>query len=208
MKKLLQVLKLLARALAVLLLIATTVINLAMAYIMFMPDHFPKPFYLSYYMPTPLPTASSEATEGSPIFNPPPAQAAPEEGTAIVPHEIKPGQGVMIDTGIKIVNLAEPGGRKYVRINVVLEFAPTAPEYFSESEEERQAFIQAFQEELAARIPVINDGLITLLSSKRFEDVYTAEGKEALRQQIMDLINARLPEYKVIYAYFTEFVVQ
>ena len=34
------------------------------------------------------------------------------------------------------------------------------------------------------------------------------DGKEMLRQEIMDAVNARLPEYQVIYVYFTDFVVE
>ncbi len=50
--------------------------------------------------------------------------AAGEETTSL--HETQPGSGVMIDTGTKIINLAEIGGNKYIRINVVLEFAQPA----------------------------------------------------------------------------------
>jgi flagellar FliL protein len=57
-------------------------------------------------------------------------------------------------------------------------------------------------------MPAINDSLITLISSKSFEQINTAEGKEMLRLEIMDLVNSRLTEYHVIAIYFTEFVVQ
>jgi flagellar FliL protein len=207
MKKLMPLLKLVARGLQVGLLISTVIITLAMAYIMFAPDSYPKPFYLSYYIPTPQPTPTPDP-EGSSPLSPPAAHAAPAEGTPAVPLEIEPGQGLMIDTGTKIVNLSEPGGRKYIRVNIVLEFAPTDPAYFEMPAEEKQAYILAFEEEISARIPVINDSLITLLSGKKMEDVYTAEGKELLRQQVMDRLNSRLAEYPVIYVYFTEFVVQ
>jgi len=54
----------------------------------------------------------------------------------------------------------------------------------------------------------MDDIIITLLSTKDYQAVYTAEGKDLLRQQIMATVNQRLPEYHVIYVYFKEFVMQ
>ena len=72
----------------------------------------------------------------------------------------------------------------------------------------KEAYTTTFKEELNTRLPVVNDIIITLLSTKKFDQIYTSEGKEALRQEIMQAINSRLHEYKVIQVYFTEFVVQ
>jgi len=57
-------------------------------------------------------------------------------------------------------------------------------------------------------MPVLDDIVITLLSTKTFDDLYTAEGKETLRQQLIGAISTRLPEYQLLNVYFTEFVVQ
>lgn len=114
----------------------------------------------------------------------------------------------MVDTGSKIVNLVDPTGRKYLRVGVVLEFAPHDPAYFEMNEEEKKAYVTTFNQEMESRLPIINDILITLFASQTFEKVYTAEGKENLRQQIKELINQQLPEFHVIAVYFTEFVVQ
>jgi flagellar basal body-associated protein FliL len=54
---------------------------------------------------------------------------------------------------------------------------------------------------------MIDDTIIALLSSKDFESLYTAAGKEALRKELLKEINDRLPEYTAIAVYFTEFVV-
>ena len=114
----------------------------------------------------------------------------------------------MVDTGTKIINLVDQTGRKYLRVGVVLEFAPPDPAYFSMVEEEKAAYLTTFNENMELKLPVINDIIITLLSSQTFESVYTAEGKEMLRQKIQEQINKQLPEYNVIFVYFTEFVVQ
>ncbi len=181
-------------------------VNLAIAYIMFAPDNLPKPFYLMYA------TAPGEVA-GDPASvvgseNPEVAQAA--EGTPVAEPTpvLSRGQGFMVDTGTKIINLVDQTGRKYLRAGVVLEFAPQDPAYFSMTEEEKTTYETAFNDEMALKLPVINDIIITLLSSQTFESVYTAEGKEALRGKILEQVNNQLPENKVIFVYFTEFVVQ
>jgi flagellar basal body-associated protein FliL len=180
-------------------------INLAMAYILFAPDTMPKPFYLMYVMPSFQTTPSAETTQES-GKNPSSTVATVEQ--TVNPAELTPGQGLMIDTGSKIVNLVDPTGRKYLRVGVVLEFAPTDVKYYKMSEEEKKTFVTAFNTEMDSRLPVINDVLITLFTSQTFDLVYTAEGKESLRTKIKTMINKQLPEYHVIYVYFTEFVVQ
>lgn len=139
-----------------------------------------------------------------------------------VPFEIKPGQGVMFDTGTKIVNLAEPSGRRYIRADIVLEFAPDDIAYYLTPVEPaaetsggeggagtvEQTYTEKFKTELEDKRPLIDDTIITLLSSKSFESIYTAAGKEQLRKEIMTLLNARMPDYRIIFVYFTEFTVQ
>lgn len=202
MQRILGIFKLLGRGLMGLAMLSILVINLTMAYIMFAPDDLPKPFYLAY---SSAPGAVAEAA-------PPPAPVAPaghaEASHAPAPESLEPGQGIMFNTGTKVVNLVDPTGRRYLKVTVVLEFAPPDPEVLALPAEEREAELAAFQEELNARLPVINDILTTLLSSKTFEDVYTLEGKEQLREEIAAEINARLPEFKVLHVYFTEFVIQ
>jgi len=50
-----------------------------------------------------------------------PTPAATEESK---PADVKPGQGIMLDTSTKIVNLADAGGKKFIRCTATLEFAP------------------------------------------------------------------------------------
>ena len=90
----------------------------------------------------------------------------------------------------------------------MLEFVPHDLAFYTMEGEERAAYVEAFKEEINSKLPVINDIIITLLSNQTFENVYTAEGKEALRKQVMEKINQQIPEYRVIFVYFTEFVVQ
>lgn len=207
MEKVSNILSLVLKILAVLVLLITAAFSMATAYIMFAPDDYPKPFYLQYLYPTAESGTLLPAGEHS-------SEAVAE--AAVEPVLAQPGSGVMINTGTKIINLTDPSGRKYIRVAVVLEFNPPAvdPEAKEESggghggEETAADPITEFTTEVTAKLPVIDDNIITLLSSKSFEQLYTAEGKEGLRNEIRDRINQALPGYTVIAVYFTEFVVE
>lgn len=187
--------------------------NGLMGYIMFAPDDLPKPFYLSYAGDVAVVSAAastSHTTEG---------EAVATEGPEII-KIYKPGQGVMVETGTKIVNLADPGGRRYLKASITIEVAPpeTATEttteeaaasgHSSSTETTEDPVMTAFNEKMNQRLPIINDILTTMLSGQTFEDIYTVEGKEALRQEIMVELNERMSDLGVISVYFTEFVVQ
>jgi len=59
-----------------------------------------------------------------------------------------------------------------------------------------------------AHLPQIRDLLLTLLSSKTFDEVRTAEGKQQLREEIIARVNQVLDRDVVKAVYFTEFIVQ
>lgn len=206
MDKVKNILGLVIRVLVILLLVATTFLSLTMAYIMFAPDTFPKPFYLNYGYPngglggTPVVVPNGTVVE---------AQSTPEanvEPTEVV-VDVKPGEGIMLDSGTKIINLTEVTGNKYIRVSITFEFAPADAKYAEMKAEEKTAYLTEFTNELNAKLPVIDDVVITLLSTKTFDTLYTAAGKEDLRHELMLQVNERLPQYHVIAVYFTEFVV-
>ncbi|MBN1537979.1 MAG: flagellar basal body-associated FliL family protein [Anaerolineales bacterium] len=201
-----NILKLLPKILMILGGLTVVGVNLAIAYIMFAPDNLPKPFYLMYAA-TADQAAGGVAPSDETSLEPSVAQAA-EAPEIVATPVLERGQGFMVDTGTKIINLVDQTGRKYLRAGVVLEFVPQDPEYYSMAEEEKTAYETAFNEEMGLKLPVINDIIITLLSSQTYESVYTAEGKEILRQKILEQVNEQLPENNVIFVYFTEFVVQ
>lgn len=63
---------------------------------------------------------------------------------------------------------------------------------------------------MAARQPMIKDVIIRILSSKKAEEVLTADGKEKLKEELIEGINEAigLEEEPVVNIYFTEFMVQ
>jgi flagellar basal body-associated protein FliL len=195
-----KVLKIL-NAITQVILLLTAFVSLITAYVVFAPDELPKPFRLVYDYSGAFTTPSAVVAAAEPSAEE--ATAAPESA-----HEIMPGEGIMLNMSTKIINLVDPTGRKYIRVTIVAEFAPDDPEYESLPEEEKTAYLTAFEEKLNSRLPIMDDTVITLLSTKTYEDLYTAEGKEKLRAEIMQTLSEKLVDLHLISIYFTEFVVQ
>jgi len=191
LKKILGVLNIISQ----IILVIIALISLFTSYIVFAPDNLPKPFRLVYASPAVV--VAPEAAE-------PLAEPAHTEEV----HVFQPGEGIMVNMSTKIINLLDPGGRKYIRVTIVVEVAPDNPEYHSMPEEESAAYLAEFEQMLNARMPIMDDIVITLLSTKSYDDLYTAEGKEQLRMEIMNTLSAKLPDLHIISIYFTEFVVQ
>lgn len=190
-----KVLKILNAITQVILIIAA-IISLLTAYIVFAPDELPKPFRLVYDY--------SGSTPQLPVTQ----EAAAPTTEAETPHQYVPGEGIMVDMSTKIINLVDPGGHRYIRVTIVVEFAPDNPEFESLPEEEKTAYLTEFEEKISTRLPIMDDTIITLLSTKTYEDLYTAEGKELLRMEIMQMLSQRLTDMHILSIYFTEFVVQ
>jgi len=89
------------------------------------------------------------------------------------------------------VNLAGEGAKRYLGVSLYLEL--DRAEAIKEIEELK---------------PRLLDSLITLLSSKKLEDIDTIEGKNNLRREIVAQFNERLSRGRVINVYFGEFIIQ
>ena len=90
-----------------------------------------------------------------------------------------------------IVNLADKGGNRYLR--VTMDFELGNPE---------------LETELNKRLPQVRDCILMILPSKRFDDISSVEGKIALRDEILEKLNSLLVQGKITNIYFKEFVVQ
>ena len=104
-------------------------------------------------------------------------------------EEEVPYVGKLVPLETFLVNLAGSRGRKLAKINMELEV-----------EGER------IEEEIDKRKPQIRDIIIILLSSKTYPQVSSKEGKDFLRAEIRDTINAFLTKGKIKSVYFTEFI--
>jgi len=90
-----------------------------------------------------------------------------------------------------IVNLADAGGRRYLRVKMDLELSG-----------------ESFKEEMEKRLPQVKNAILMILPHKKFEEIATVEGKNALRDEIMVKLNSFLRTGTVTQIYFTEFVIQ
>jgi len=189
-----NILSIVGKVITVVGMLCVTIITMAMAYIMFAPDTWPKPFYLNYSYPV-------NAMVGNGTTLP--------EPTATPEPPVLPGEGVMVTTGTKIINLTDAAGNKYIRVGITLEFKPIHfEETASSGEGEAATKEDLFTAKITPKLPIIDDVIITVLSGKSYEELYTAEGKEHLRNELATRINERIePDFTVISVYFTEFVI-
>jgi flagellar FliL protein len=103
--------------------------------------------------------------------------------------EVPVGPIFSLDTFI--VNLADQGGNRYLRVTMDLELGN--PE---------------LEAEVSLRLPQVRDSILMILPTKRFEDISTVQGKISLRDEILEKINGYLAKGKITSIYFKEFVVQ
>jgi len=189
-------------------LIVVVVLVVFLVYII-VPSGLPKPISIEFV------SAESEppSTETEPVMPKQPepteipsqAEAWPQGLPVTYP---KKGQGIMYDVGSQVVNLLDPVGRRYLKINIVLEFLPPNYEYYQLEDEQREAEREKFIAEIDQRKPIIDDVLISLLTSRSYEDIYTLAGKSQLRADIQDGLNEVLEEPLIVAVYFTEFLIQ
>lgn len=104
---------------------------------------------------------------------------------------LAPGIGPIYSMDTFIVNLVDPLGKRYLKLKMELELDGAL-----------------VREEVTGRMPQLKDTVITLLSSKGFEDVSSLEGKLQLRAEMISLLNQHLLSGAIKNIYFTEFIVQ
>jgi len=132
-----------------------------------------------------------EAKKGAP---PTPAEAAKVPPLAAKsvppPPPVKVGPTI-VDLDPFLVNLADTSETRFAKITVKIE--SRTPD-FSQSMDEH--------------LHQVRDSLLMLISSKRYSDIRTVEGKLELRDNIVERVNAIVGEGQATAAYFTDFVVQ
>ena len=90
-----------------------------------------------------------------------------------------------------IVNLADAGGKRFLRVTIDLELSN--PE---------------LRDEMKTRLPQVRDAILMILPTKHFDDISSTEGKMALRDELLASLNEFLTTAQIGHIYFKEFVVQ
>lgn len=118
----------------------------------------------------------------------------------------KPPVGVMYPLGERVVNLADTGGYRYLKLGIGLEFAAEG-----EKEAEGEAY-KKMQEEFAKKLlkhkERLEDIVTTVSSSRTSADLATVAGKEALRLELREKIAAAAQPEHLLGVYFTQFIIQ
>lgn len=116
-------------------------------------------------------------------------EASNPEKTTAAPAEPVVGKTFSLDPFV--VNLNEPGGKRYLKSKIELEFV----------EEE-------LGKELNARLAQLRDVILLHLSSKTLDDIQGVDGKTELKNALVTQINQVLTRGKIRNLYFTQFVIQ
>ena len=90
-----------------------------------------------------------------------------------------------------IVNLADAGGKRFLRVTIDLELSN--PE---------------LRDEMKTRLPQVRDAILMILPTKHFDDISSTEGKIELRDELLASLNGFLTTGQINNIYFKEFVVQ
>lgn len=100
-------------------------------------------------------------------------------------------QSVSAEAGTFLVNLSDPGGKRYLKVSMQFELSG-----------------QKVNEEITKRNVEMRDMIIMLLSSKEYSEIGNATGKISLKRELLTRLNKMLHAGQVKEIYFTEFLVQ
>ena len=118
---------------------------------------------------------------------------ATEDGMEENDKEPPPVIGEVFELEPFVVNLADPKGKRYLKVKIAIELESTGPEALDK----------------ATKVaPKLRDMVIMMLTSLGFEEVMTPEGKIRIRDELLERFNQIMRPERVKNIYFTEFVVQ
>ena len=99
--------------------------------------------------------------------------------------------GPVYDLQAFVVNLADPGGNRFLRVKMSLEV------------KDEELVKQMDKQRIRLR-----DKILTILSSKSYQNVNTVQGKTELRTEICAAVDSFFEKGAVKNVYFSEFVVE
>lgn len=136
-------------------------------------------------------------------------RAAVAQGSGPAEAEKGPGYpGPIYVLTERVVNLADPGVRRYLKVAMAIEFTTGAEEFRKASAEERKHKQAEFDKIMAPHAPVIEDAIITIISARTSNEVLSQEGKLQLKDDIKATLHRLLGEGQVANVYFTQFLMQ
>ncbi len=134
--------------------------------------------YLKFFAKPPADTAAEPAKQGEAHKD--------EKG-----KDAKPAQAQVVSLPVFLVNLADPLGRRYLKLAVDVEVVD-----------------EPAKADLIKNEAKVKDMMLMLLSSKTYQELSTLEAKIQLKKDIVQRLNQVLGNGKVSQVYFTEMVIQ
>lgn len=131
-----------------------------------------------------------------------------------------PQQGILLDLGDFILNLADTTGRRYLKVGVAMELSKTEEEIKNASEvkpsgghgheaapaADPNAVIIA---EMERYKPAIRDAVISVLSNKTSDELSSPTGKEIAKEEILEMVNNIFEgQREVMRVSFGQFIIQ
>ncbi len=109
----------------------------------------------------------------------------------------------------RVLNLKAPAvAPNYVKVQIALEFADPDHKWIGLEGDGLMAANETFTTEMEGDLHRIWDSITDIVGSKSVEDVSTAEGRDELKTELRDAINADLHTQQVENVYFVTFVTQ
>jgi flagellar basal body-associated protein FliL len=109
-----------------------------------------------------------------------------------VPDPTGEQHGVMLPLDTKVVNLTAGGDFKYAKVGVTLELRPETADFYALKAEARTAAEALIVKDFADILPVLDDAVATVVSSKNSTELNSAEGRSQLRQELLEALRAVL----------------
>lgn len=138
-------------------------------------------------------------------------------GETKIKYVEKPKVGIMVPLRDRVVNLADPGVMRYMKTTIVLEMAdysgkePPKGEEYKKKQDELKA-------EMGGSLPLIEDEITSILTSKTSAELMSADGKQRLREEVKARLNKALEKHaasagpkakgEVLSVFFSDFIIQ
>lgn len=145
------------------------------------------------------------------------AENVDEDFVATDEEEVQ--KGIIVDLGDFILNLNDASQKKYLKVNVALELSriPSDPSFDKPEEPKKEGHgggeaedpMKIIEAEMAQYKPAIRDAVISNFSSKTADEVMTSAGKELVKEQITEDVNAIFAgQREVLRVSFGQFIIQ
>lgn len=108
----------------------------------------------------------------------------------------------------RIVNLADPGALRYLKVSIVLDVVDPENPHGPSGDNHGKSAKPELPKDLRNKAAPIEDAVVAVLSSKTSGDLMAADGKARLKEDLKRNLNALLGGDRILAVYFTDFIIQ